>query len=136
MVVSERWSRPSLTYCSVFSTTMPEPLSALLMTKVWSKHSCLRALVCKGVRFGVTLRECSLLTSVFILFRYPSIAREGAQVLFFLKGCGSVDGWFLKKCFNLLLLSKASRDSDRCTFGGDQLGTKVKPRGRTSNWGV
>ena len=65
---------------------MPEPLSALLMTKVWSKHSCLRALVCKGVRFGVILRERSILTSVFILFRYPSIAREaigGSQVLFF-----------------------------------------------------
>ena len=56
-------------------------------------------------------------------------------MLFFLKGCGSVDGWFLKKCFNLLLLSKASRDSGKCTIGEVQLGTKVRPKARTSNCG-
>ena len=35
-VLSEMWCRHS----SVSSTTMPEPLSALLMTKVWSSQSC------------------------------------------------------------------------------------------------
>ena len=95
MVSSERWFRPSLTYCSVSSTTMPEPLSALLMTKDVSERSCLSALVCMGVRFGVTLRGCSLLICDLILFRYLSISSEavgGCQVLFFLKGCGSTNG--------------------------------------------
>ena len=77
------------------STTIPEPLSALLMTRLLSELSCLRALVCMGDRFGVTFRGCSLSICVLILLRYFSIVRDadgGSQVLFFLKGCGSVDG--------------------------------------------
>ena len=135
---SERWSRPSLTFWCVSSTTIPEPLSALLMTKLLSELSCLRVLVCIGVRFGVTLRGCSLLICVLTLFRYFSIVQEalgGSQVLFFLKGCGSVDGLFLKKYFSLLFLSKLLRDSGSCVFGGVQLGIKVKPKARTSNCG-
>ena len=95
MVPSERWSRPSWTYWCVSSTTIPEPLSALLMTRLLSEQSCLRALVCMGDRFGVTLRGCSLSICVLILLRYFSIVREaarGSQVLFFLKGCGFVNG--------------------------------------------
>ena len=135
---SERWSRPSLTYWCVSSTTIPEPLSALLMTKLLSELSCLRAMVCIDVRFGVILRGRSLLICVLTLFRYFSIVEEadgGTQVLLFLKGCGSEDGLFLKKYFSLLLLSKLSRDSGNCVLGGVQLGIKVKPKARTSNCG-
>ena len=69
MVLSERWSNPSVTYCSVSSMTMPEPLSALFMTSVLSDWSSLRALFCVGVRFGVVFRECNELISFLILFR-------------------------------------------------------------------
>ena len=69
MVVSERWSRPSLIYCLVSSTTMPEPLSAFLMTKVWSEQSCLKASFCVGVKLGDILRGFNVLISVLILFR-------------------------------------------------------------------
>ena len=78
-----------MTYLSVSSITIPDPLSALLITRVWSRESCLRASVCLGVRFGVILRGCKLLISVLILFRYSSISGQafgGIQVLFFLKG--------------------------------------------------
>ena len=53
-------------------------------------------------------------------------------MLFFLKGCCSVGGLFLKKCLSLLLLSKLSRGSDSCVCDWTRLGTKVKPRERTS----
>ena len=69
MVVSERWSRPSLMYCLVSSTTIPEPLSAFLMIKVWSEQSCLKASSCTGVKLGVILRGCNVFISVLILFR-------------------------------------------------------------------
>ena len=69
MVSSERWSSPSLTYCSVSSITMPEPLSALLITKVLSDRSSLRALFCVGVRLGEIFKGCSELISFLILFR-------------------------------------------------------------------
>ena len=46
-------------YCSVSSTTMPEPLSALLMTRVGSEQSSSSAFVCVGVRFGVALSGCN-----------------------------------------------------------------------------
>ena len=55
---SEKWSSPSLTYCSVSSITMPEPLSAFLMTRVVSDWSSLRAMLCVGVRFGICFRGC------------------------------------------------------------------------------
>ena len=79
-----------------------------------------------------------MLTSVLILFRYLSITGEaagGSQVLFFLKGCGSVGGLFLKKCFSLFVRSKLSRDSGKCTIGRVQLGTKVRPKARMSSCG-
>lgn len=117
---------------------MPEPLSALLMTRVWSVESCLRALLCVGVRFGVTFKGCIALISVLILFRYSSIAGEavgGSQVLFFLNGCGSVGGRFLKKCLSLLFLLNLLRDSDSCVCDEVRLGTKVKPKARTSDCG-
>ena len=66
MVSSERWSKPSMT---VSSTTIPEPLSALLMTKVLSEQSCLRALVCVGVRLGVTFMGLTLFICVLTLSR-------------------------------------------------------------------
>lgn len=78
---------------------MPEPLSALLMTKVWSLDSWKKASLCAGVRFWVTFRGSIDSVSVLILFRYSSIAGEatgGVQVLLFRKGCGSVGGRFLK----------------------------------------
>ena len=56
-------------------------------------------------------------------------------MLFFLKGCGSVDGLFRKAYFSLLLLSKLSTDFGKCTFGGAQLGIKVKPKARTPSCG-
>ncbi len=62
---------------------------------------------CAGVRLEVGFRGCSVLISVLILCRYFSISGEaigGVQVLFFLNGCGSVGGYFLKKYFSLLLL--------------------------------
>ena len=124
-----------MTYCSVSSTTMPEPLSALLITRVWSEQSSFSALLCAGVRFVVVLRGCNLLTFFLTLFRYSSIAGlavGGVHVLFFLKGCGSLDGLSLKKCFILLLLSKLSRESDSGICGVTLLGTKVRPRERTS----
>ena len=71
------------------STTIPEPLSALLMTRVWSEPSCLRGCLCIGVKFGVIFKGWSVLTFVLILFRYPSISAEavgGSQLLFSLKG--------------------------------------------------
>ena len=52
----------------------------------------------------VDFRGCSILISVLI--------HSSIQVLFFLNGCGSVGGCFLKKYFSLLLLSKLLRDSD------------------------
>ena len=57
MELSERWLSPSLTYCSVSSTTIPEPLSALLITRVWSDCRSLRAFICEGFRFGVTVNR-------------------------------------------------------------------------------
>ena len=66
---SERWSRPSFIYCSVSSTTIPEPLSAVLMINVWSDLSCLSALFCVGVRLGVNFSGCNVFISVLILFR-------------------------------------------------------------------
>ena len=54
-------------------------------------------------------------------------------MLFFLKGCGSVDGWFLKKYLILLFLSKLCRDSVKLFCGGVLLGTKVRPSERTSS---
>ena len=81
------------------SITIPEPLSALLMTRDLSDWSSLRALFCVGVRLGVVLRGCNELISSLTLNRYFSMsveARGGFQKLFFLKGCGSTFGWFLK----------------------------------------
>ena len=69
MFLSARWSRPSLIYCSVSSTTMPEPLSALLITRVWSVDSTLSDLCWVGVRFGVNFSGCNVFVSVLILFR-------------------------------------------------------------------
>ena len=120
MVSSERWSRPSLVYCSVSSTTMPEPLSAFLMTKVWSVYSSLRPFLCVGVKLGVVFKGLIVLISLLILFRYVSISGEaegGSQELFPLKGCRFVGGLFLKKYFSLLLLSKQSRESISCVGG-------------------
>ena len=136
--MSERWSKPSLMYCSVSSTTMPEPLSALFMIRVGSDWSSLRAFFCVGVRFGVILRGFIVLISVLTLFRYFSMSLEafgGIQVLFSLKGCGSVDGRSLKKCLILFPLSKSSRDSMSWDWSKCLLGTKVKPNDRTSVWG-
>ena len=56
-------------YCSVSSTTIPEPLSACLMTSDWSELSSLSAFVCVAVRFVVVFRGFSVLTCVLILFR-------------------------------------------------------------------
>ena len=54
-------------------------------------------------------------------------------MLFSLKGCGSVDGRFLKKYFSLLLLSNSSRDLVKLFDAWFLLGTKVKPRARMSS---
>ena len=62
---SERWSRPSLMYCDVSSTTIPEPLSACLMTSDWSELSSFSALACVGVRFAVVLSGASAMQIVF-----------------------------------------------------------------------
>ena len=88
---------------------MPEPLSALLMTRVGSELSFLRALFCEGVRFGVVFRGDNALTSLFILCRYASISGEaggGFHKLFSLKGCIVAGCLFLKKkkSFNLLFV--------------------------------
>ena len=53
-------------------------------------------------------------------------------MLFFLKGCCSVGSLLLKKCLSLLLLTKLFRGSDSCVCDCTLLGTKVKPRERTS----
>ena len=103
----------NLWHSSVSSTTMPESLLALLMTK--SSQSCWRVYFVQGSG----LRGCNVLTSV-LLFRHSSIAGEleaagGIQVLFFLKGCDSVGGWFLKE---ISFLSKLSRDLDIGIFDG------------------
>ena len=138
MVSSDRWFSPSLTYCSVSSITMPEPLSALLITRVSSCCSSLRAFLCVGVRFGVVFRGLSVLICSFILYRYFSMSGEafgGFQELFFLNGCGSTCGLSLKKNLSRLLLSKSLRDSDMGIGGESLLGTKVKPNERTSNCG-
>ena len=89
MVVSARWLKPSLTYCWVSSTTMPEPLSALFITRSLSVERCLRACFCSRVRFGVDFSGCTVLISFLILFRYFSIGGEaisGVQELLCLKG--------------------------------------------------
>ncbi len=57
-------------------------------------------------------------------------------MLFCLKGCGSVFGLLPKKCLSLLFLSKLSRDSDNFVRVRLLLGTKVKPRDRTSICGT
>ena len=44
-------------------------------------------------------------------------------------------GLFLKKCFIRLLLSKLSKDSSICVGNEILLGTKVKPKDRTSSCG-
>ena len=62
-------------------------------------------------------------------------AGGGFQVLLSLKGCGSEDGLFLKKCLSLLLLSKRSRESVSSVCDEAWLGTKFKPKARTSNCG-
>ena len=93
---------------------MPEPLSALLITRVWSSDRSLTAFCWAGVRLGLVLIGCKVFVSVLTLFRYSSVSGEaigGVQVLFFLKGCGSVGGLFLKKYFILMFLSKTFRDS-------------------------
>ena len=69
MVLSDKWSSPSLTYCWVSSMTIPEPLSALFMTMVWSDCSSLRAASCKGVKFVFVLRGCNSFMSFPILVR-------------------------------------------------------------------
>ena len=115
--------------------TMPEPLSALLITRVWSEASSLRASFCLGVKLGVLFRGCSEFVSFLTLSRYSSISTEavgGVHVLFSLKGCGSVGDLFWKKYLILLFLSNSSRDSSSWACGLDPLGTKVKPRERTS----
>ena len=70
---------PSLTYCSVSSTTIPDPLSALLIIRVWSEASCSRASFCVGVRFGFTLRVCresiSVLTLLLLLGKLRGVTR-------------------------------------------------------------
>lgn len=133
-MVSERWSIPSLTYCCVSSTTIPEPLSALLMTRVLSVLSSLRACFSLGVKFGVTFRGCINLVSVLILFRYFSIIGEadgGIHSLFGLNGCGSVGGRLRKKNLILLLLSKLSRESGSWVSDEVLLGTKDRPKEKT-----
>ena len=55
------------------SITIPGPV---LMTRVWSENSCLRAPFCAGVKFGVTLRSCSYSVSFLTLSMYFSIAVE------------------------------------------------------------
>ena len=62
-------------------------------------------------------------------------ASGGFQVLFFLKGCGSVDGLFLKKCLSLVFLSNCSRDSVNSVCEEAWLGTKFRPKARTSSCG-
>ena len=111
------------------STTMPEPFSALLITMVWSDDSSLRALSCFGVRLGVNF---SVFTFVLTLFRYfctPKEAIRCVRVIFFLRGCGSMCGLFLKKD---LFLSKLLRDSSSGVCGSVLLGTKFRPKARTS----
>ena len=68
MFLSARWSRPSLIYCSVSSTTMPEPLSGLLITRVWSVDSSLSASCWVGVRFGVNCSDCNVFVFVLLIF--------------------------------------------------------------------
>ena len=104
---------------------MPEPLSALLMTRVGSE------LFCEGVRFGVVFRGDNALTSLFILCRYASISGEaggGFHKLFSLKGCVVAGCLFLKKICCLWGSGSWLRDLLR-------LGTKVKPKERTSTCG-
>ena len=91
-------------YCSVSSTTIPEPLSAFLITLDESRARLLRAL---SSALGKFLRRCSRgrdLTSASTLCRYASVAESaggGSQVDFGLNGCGSMTGASLKKHFNL-----------------------------------
>ena len=93
---------------------------------------------CEGVRFGVVFRGDNALTSLFILFRYASISGEaggGFHKLFPLKGCIVAGCLLLKKSFNLLLLSKFLRGSGSWLRDPLRLGTKGKPRERTSTCG-
>ena len=95
----------------------------------------MRASFCLGVKLGVVFRGCSEFVSFLTLSRYSSISTEavgGVHVLFSLKGCGSVGDLFWKKYLILLFLSNSSRDSSSWACGLDPLGTKVKPRERTS----
>lgn len=121
-------------YCSLSSITIPEPLSAFLMTRVWSLARSFKAFCCDMVRFFLNGLGASCSISVLILVRYDSMlldALGGCQVLFFLKGCGSWEVEFLKKYFSLLFLEKlrcdcTSFDASICLFG-----TNVRPREST-----
>ncbi len=50
-----------------------------------------------------------------------------SYVLSSLKGCGSLYGWYLKKCLILLDLSKASRFLLVESSSGAAVGTEVRP---------
>ena len=73
---------------------MPDPLSAALMTRVWSLASFLSAACSILVRFGWNGIGSRELIWALILCRYASmggLAGGGVQVDFFLNGCSGPD---------------------------------------------
>lgn len=132
---SERCSRPSCMYLLLSSTTMPEPLSAALMTRVWSLASlesvCCSFLVRLGWE-GLFSSDCSC---AFTLFRYASmagLAGGGIQADFLRKGCGSGPLWSLKCHLSLFDLSNLLYAASNWSLLTLLVGTYVSPLDRTS----
>lgn len=96
--------------CDIVSSifTMPDPLSAALITRVRSAASLCSVFSSALVGFLLKGLGSRSLICYFALFRYASIARlatGGIHADFLWKGCGTEGGEFLKKCFSLFDLS-------------------------------
>ena len=86
------------------STTIPEPLSAFLMTLDESRARLLRAILSSLGKFLCKCSSGRVMISASILCRYASIAGlagGGSQVDLALNGCGSESGASLKKHLSL-----------------------------------
>ena len=83
MFLSDRCSSPALMYSSLLLTTMVEPLSALLMTRLWLEESCVRASLSPLVRLCLTVCVSVMFAISFLMARKASSSGLGPRFCVF-----------------------------------------------------